>query len=182
MGVSTKLSELSLAEFSRAAASRAPAPGSGSVAALLGALGSSLASMALGATTGEDELARLRESLLALVDRDAEAYRAFLDAPPDERGSALARAAEVPAEIARQSLTALEILARGLPRVRTILRCECSTAAGALLAAVEGAVETARANLQACGAAAGRDAELADLARCARELLVRIRSQVQPGA
>src|SRR5262245_11962328 len=76
----------SLAEFARAAAARGPVPGSGSVAAAVGALGAGLASMALGNAGGEAgaqaaaELARTMEQLLARVDGDARAYASYLEA------------------------------------------------------------------------------------------------------
>src|SRR5262245_15315665 len=106
------LIDRSLAEFARAAAAREPVPGSGSVAAAVGALGAGLASMALGSARGEGpspapaELAACMEALLARVQADAEAYRAFLDARASGHGlaSAVERSIAVPAEVAALAL------------------------------------------------------------------------------
>lgn len=148
----------SLAEFVRAAAAPGPAPGSGSVAAVVGALGAGLASMALASTRGEDaaaddarELAREMEELLARVDRDTEAYARYLEARAG-RGAlapAVEGSIEVPFEMVEHALAALQRLADGISRVRPHLRSEVVTATQALFACVEGAASTARANLPA---------------------------------
>lgn len=76
------------AEFSRQLASNAPVPGGGGAAALAGALGAALASMVSNLTIGKKKYAAyendlrqllekseaLREELLSLVDKDAEAF------------------------------------------------------------------------------------------------------------
>jgi len=147
------LIELSLAEFARAVASRRPIPGSGSVAAAVGALGAGLASMALASAPGEEEassaLAALQARLLACVDADAAAYQAFVAARRAGAAPAalLERSIAVPREIAELSLAALEQLTLGFPAVRMALHSECVTAAQALLAAIEGATFTADTNL-----------------------------------
>jgi formiminotetrahydrofolate cyclodeaminase len=178
----TALADLSLSDLTRAVASASPVPGSGSVAAALGALGTGLASMALAARSGEEApsesqaaLERTRAELLARIDRDAAAYRSFLSA---RRGKGnVAEAAElsirVPREVAELALDALEHLAAGLPRVRRQLSSECVTAGEALFAAVEGAVFTAGSNLETLADARRRaehGAALATLRRRAHEL------------
>jgi len=192
MGVSTKLTDLSLAEFCRRVASRSPTPGSGSVAALVGALGTGLASMALRSAAGDTaapcaELERLRESLLERVDQDAEAYEAFRAAPAASpvREQALQRSIAVPAEIAQLSLEALRALAEGASGVRPALASECQMAAGALLAAVEGAAATAAANLPGLGdsaAAADHGFRLGAIRRRARELSEGVRRRARSEA
>lgn len=86
--MSDKLVEKSCGGFAEALASKAPVPGGGGVAALVGALGVSLCSMVGNLTTGrrkyaqyEDDLKRMLEEadtiqkeLLKLIDKDAEAF------------------------------------------------------------------------------------------------------------
>lgn len=83
-----KLADKSCREFTEALASKVPVPGGGGVAALLGALGSALCSMVGNYTLGrkkyaqyEDDIhgilqktAVLREELLCLIDKDAQAF------------------------------------------------------------------------------------------------------------
>lgn len=84
----TDFRELTCAEFSGQLASKEPIPGGGGAAALVGALGASLASMVSNLTIGkkkyavyEEDLKQLveksevlRAELLALVNKDAEAF------------------------------------------------------------------------------------------------------------
>jgi formiminotetrahydrofolate cyclodeaminase len=83
-----------LASFVQYVASRSPAPGGGSVAALAGALGASLTTMVSRLTIGkkaykevEDDMRRIedigkefRDKFLDLVDRDSDAFDAVMDA------------------------------------------------------------------------------------------------------
>ena len=184
--------DASLAEFTRAAAAQGPVPGSGSVAAALGALGAGMASMALGSGRGEDsvarlsaEAARLAEGLLACVDDDTRAYGGYLEARAG-RGD-LAAAVEgsiaVPEAIAERALAALACLERGIPAVRSHLYSEGVTATQALLAAVESATFTARSNLPGLGDVRAREARAAALeARVAgaRELARTLHARLQP--
>ncbi|HEX6882752.1 MAG TPA: cyclodeaminase/cyclohydrolase family protein [Planctomycetota bacterium] len=170
------LIDRSLAEFVRAAAAPGPVPGSGSVAAALGALGAALGSMALGAARGEDhapEAARTAaralgasaEALLAAVDEDARAYQGFLEARAG-RGAlpeALARSIAVPRTVAEGALAALERLSAGWAGIRPRLASEGLTAAQALLACVEGAAFTASANLEGLADAGARAAQAGEL-------------------
>ncbi|MDR3077424.1 MAG: cyclodeaminase/cyclohydrolase family protein, partial [Planctomycetota bacterium] len=82
------LTALTLREFLDQAASDAPAPGGGGVAALAGALGTAMAAMAANFTVGKPkfaqhdglmrralaEMASLGESLRQAVNADAEAF------------------------------------------------------------------------------------------------------------
>ena len=166
------LIDRSLAEFVRAAAAPGPVPGSGSVAAALGALGAALGSMALGAARGEGhapEAARAHgasaEALLAAVDEDARAYQGFLEARAG-RGAlpeALARSIAVPRTVAEDALAALERLSAGWAGIRPRLASEGLTAAQALLACVEGAAFTASANLAGLADAGARAAQAGEL-------------------
>jgi len=169
---------LTLAGFARKAAEPGPVPGSGSVAAALGALGAGLASMALRATAGESTTTRqddaqgaqgaqdhaqgaaaTMEALLARVDADATAYARYLEARAGhgDLAEAVAGSIAVPREVAEQALAALERLERGLGSVRPRLRSEAFTASRALLAAVESACHTAGSNLPALDDPAERE-------------------------
>jgi formiminotetrahydrofolate cyclodeaminase len=184
--------DASLAEFTRAAAAQGPVPGSGSVAAALGALGAGMASMALGSARGEASAARLAaeagelaEGLLACVDEDSHAYAGYLEARAG-RGD-LAAAVEgsiaVPEAIAERALAALVCLERGFPAVRPRLHSEGVTATQALLAAAESATFTARSNLPGLGDVRAREARAAALetrvAR-ARDLARTLLDRLQP--
>lgn len=150
------MTELSLAAFARAAAAQGPVPGSGSVAAGVGALGAGLVSKALGSVRGEPKAARLAaeaeramSALLECVERDARAYSGYLEARAGrgELATAVAASIAVPREIADHALAALEHLVAGFESVRTRLHSEGVTASHTLRAAIEGAVFTARSNL-----------------------------------
>jgi glutamate formiminotransferase/formiminotetrahydrofolate cyclodeaminase len=177
--MSDRLVALSLTDFVHRVSDRNPLPGSGCVAAAVGALGAALAIMVVRSGPYEREeglLTGLRDDLLGCVDRDAEAYEAFIAARRARRPveDVLEGAIRVPAEIAELSLSALERLASSVHGIRPALSCECWTAALALGAAVEGAARTARANLPQD--AEGRRVEELE-ARCdrARELLADVR-------
>jgi formiminotetrahydrofolate cyclodeaminase len=87
-----KLSELPLGEFCAAVYSEAPAPGGGSVSALVGALAAALAGMVANLSSGSDcsaeaqmqkicgEAAQLQKTLLGLVDEDAESFDRVMEA------------------------------------------------------------------------------------------------------
>ncbi len=88
------LTSLTVGEFAAALASREPAPGGGSAAALSGLLGASLVAMAISLTrgreefaaheaalaAGEAELEHLRSDLQSLIDQDAAAFSAVMAA------------------------------------------------------------------------------------------------------
>ena len=115
--------ELPLPDFLAAVASRTPAPGGGSVAALSGALSAALVEMAARfsdewerASEVADDAAALRERLTRLAVDDAEAFAAYLAAEPDARVGALARAIEVPEQVGQavaEVVTLAEEVARG---------------------------------------------------------------------
>ena len=77
------LKDLTIEEFLKELASKKPAPGGGSVAALAGALAASLVSKAA-MISGDEKIAekaeRLGKVLLKLVDEDAEAFQRVMEA------------------------------------------------------------------------------------------------------
>jgi formiminotetrahydrofolate cyclodeaminase len=130
------LTELSIKNYANKLASKEPAPGGGSAAALSGLLAASLMEMVINLTLGREEfaeheevlaskqqiLAGLHTTLEQLVDRDAAAFSGVMDAfrlpkGTDEEKSARTaaiqqgykEAAEVPLETARACLEVLEI-------------------------------------------------------------------------
>ncbi len=137
------LADLTIREFTVALASREPAPGGGSAAALAGLLGASLLAMAINLTRGRQEFSAaeallvqrqaevtsLQNELLALIERDADAFKAVVAAQAlpaisaaDSRrraaiDEAIRAAAEVPLMTARACLTVLEITGAVLDKV-----------------------------------------------------------------
>jgi len=131
-----KLTEMKLHEFNDAVASKAPAPGGGSVAALTAANGAALTAMVAKLTGGKkkyaehdalmqeiiEESEKLTAELMACVDKDTEAYNgvsAVFDMPKntDEekaaRSEAMQKALEaavlVPLRVMELCLDALKI-------------------------------------------------------------------------
>jgi glutamate formiminotransferase/formiminotetrahydrofolate cyclodeaminase len=125
-----RLVDLSLVGFTHVTASESPAPGGGSVAAAVGALGAALGTMvanlsshkpgwdarweefSASAVKGRD----LHERLLALVDADTAAFNAIMEAwkAPTEVRQARIEAAtvgaiEVPLAVMRDALAALDV-------------------------------------------------------------------------
>lgn len=119
------LSSLSVSEYVEQLASKQPAPGGGSAAALAGALAAALGEMVGNFTVGKkkyaavegevkpalERLTELRGALLGLVDADAEAYRdvgAAYGMPRDtdeekqQRSAAIEVALKAAAEVPRQ--------------------------------------------------------------------------------
>lgn len=146
-------------ELLQAAASAAPTPGGGSTAALTGAFGAALLEMALNITlkkNGEtaeglrpvlQTLAGLRERLQALADEDVRAFRAYVQATrlPEggEQNEALAAAGQaamqVPLQLARTALEALDLA----PPLATRVHAEVTSDVGAGAAILEGALHAA---------------------------------------
>ncbi len=118
--------ELSLNEFTNQLSSAAPVPGGGGASALMGAVSASLCSMVGNLTSGKKKYAeyqqdieriiadavRLNEDMLALIEKDAEAFEPLAKAysiPKEEPGrdeileKALYEAALAPFEIVKKS-------------------------------------------------------------------------------
>jgi formiminotetrahydrofolate cyclodeaminase len=153
-------------------ASATPSGGGGAAAALVGATAAALVGMVAGvaarratedARLGEivDEAEALRIRMLALIDRDVEAFGRVVEArrrTGDARAAAvsdaLIGATEVPLELAAASARVLEQCAEVLPRARPSTLADLGVAATLAAAALEGAALTARANLEVLPASA----------------------------
>jgi glutamate formiminotransferase/formiminotetrahydrofolate cyclodeaminase len=164
----------SVSAFAAAVASPVPAPGGGSVAALVGALGAALAQMVAGLTVGRKKYAavdaemrelgltaaRLGHELHALVERDAKAYEAVtiaykLPKDTDEQtrlralaiDGALVGAAQVPLETARACTAVAALAAVAAERGNTNAASDAGVAALLAEAACRGAVYNVKINV-----------------------------------
>jgi glutamate formiminotransferase/formiminotetrahydrofolate cyclodeaminase len=163
-----------VAGFTASVASSTPAPGGGSVAAHVGALGAALAQMVAGLTVGRKKYAAVEPEmkelglnasalvteLQGLVDRDARAYEAVTSAyklpkDTDEQAAlrtaaidgALAYAAQVPLETARACAAVAELAARAATHGNTNAASDAGVAALLAEAACRGAVYNVRINV-----------------------------------
>ncbi|MCD6364147.1 MAG: cyclodeaminase/cyclohydrolase family protein [Synergistetes bacterium] len=126
------LKDLKVSGFLSELSSSSPAPGGGSAAALMGAIGASLVSMVCNLTLGKrgyegvqdevktilDEANRLREELLKKVDEDTDAFNTFMLALKLPKGSkerknamqeALRNATLLPLSVMELSMRVLEL-------------------------------------------------------------------------
>jgi glutamate formiminotransferase/formiminotetrahydrofolate cyclodeaminase len=165
---------ISVSAFAAAVASPVPAPGGGSVAALVGALGAALAQMVAGLTVGRKKYAavdaemralglkaaELASELHQLVERDAKAYEAVTiayklpkDTPEQERlrtqaiDGALVGAARVPLETARACAAVASVAAAAADRGNVNAASDAGVAALLAEAACRGAVYNVRINV-----------------------------------
>jgi methenyltetrahydrofolate cyclohydrolase len=130
-----------LARFVEQIADKTPAPGGGSTAAVVAAMGAALVEMAARFSNGwdlaEDAVSRarqLRELALPLARRDAQAYEAVLRArTEEERHAALHAASAVPLELAELAAHVARLGAETAEHGKVALRGDA--AAGAILAA-----------------------------------------------
>ena len=138
----------SIHSFLNQLSSKAPTPGGGGASALLGAVGTSLASMVANLTSGKKKYAVLTAELEALIDRDAEAFAPLAAAygiPKGEPGrdetleAALHTAAQVPLEILKTLVRAVPILEELLEKGSTLAVSDVGVAAAACRAAAQGA-------------------------------------------
>lgn len=166
----------SVSAFAASVAAPTPAPGGGSVAAHVGALGAALAQMVAGLTVGrkkyagvEDEMKRLAmraaalvTELSALVERDARSYEAVTQAYklPKEPAEAAERrtaavteallgAAAVPLETARACAAVAELAAIAAEKGNTNAVSDAGVAALLAEAACRGAAYNVRINVAA---------------------------------
>jgi len=179
-----RLASMSVRDFVDELSSDAPAPGGGSVAALAAAMGAALAAMVAvlshtkkGFESKQDELDRiavrgqaLKETFLAAVDADTEAFDRLLDSfrlPKDDpnRDAAIADAtigaAEVPLSVLEGCAEVIE-LCRDVARIG--LQASLSDAgvgAQVARAAAAGAYQNVCINLAGLSDAARREALLA---------------------
>jgi formiminotetrahydrofolate cyclodeaminase len=189
-------------DFCAALASGAPVPGGGGAAALAGALAAALASMTLNYTVGRKRFERveaemrallaradtIRGELLDLVERDADAYQAVVDAQglpkdsPDQAAErdravqrALADAVRVPL---RAAVLAADVLALCEPvaeRGNQRLISDVGVAALLADAALQSAALNVRVNL-----ADLRDGRLESESRAALAKLIASANEVRP--
>jgi glutamate formiminotransferase/formiminotetrahydrofolate cyclodeaminase len=170
----SSLAKMNLREFCNETLSDSPAPGGGSVAALMGALGASLGGMVANLSAGkrgwDDQLEyfsnwavkaqQLKDELLALVDEDTAAFNKVMDAfalPKESaeekaaRAAAIAQAtkyaAEVPLKVMETASKSYELLAEMAERGNPASVSDVGVGALATRACIEGAALNVRINL-----------------------------------
>jgi glutamate formiminotransferase / formiminotetrahydrofolate cyclodeaminase len=126
-GSPKSLAKMNLREFCNETLSDSPAPGGGSVAALMGALGASLGGMVANLSAGkrgwDDKLEyfsnwavkaqQLKDELLALVDEDTTAFNKVMDAfalPKDSADEKAARSAAIQKATKRAAEVPLKVM------------------------------------------------------------------------
>ena len=171
---SKSLLKMNLREFCNETLSDSPAPGGGSVAALIGALGASLGGMVANLSAGkrgwDDKLEyfsgwavtaqKLKDELLLLVDEDTNAFNKVMDAfglpkgSDDEKNaraaaieSATKYAAEVPLKVMEAASKSYELLAEMAEKGNPASVSDVGVGALATRACVEGAALNVRINL-----------------------------------
>ena len=160
--MSEKMIEKSCADFAAVLASKAPVPGGGGAAALVGALGTALCSMVGNLTVGRKKYAQyeadvkrmlekgaaVQERLLDLVDKDAEAFEPLSkaysipkdDPKHDETLEAATKfACEAPVEMMKACCEAIELLEGMLEKGSVTLVSDVGCGALCCAAALESA-------------------------------------------
>src|SRR5213596_1830043 len=170
----TSLVKMNLREFCNETLSDSPAPGGGSVAALMGALGASLGGMVANLSAGkrgwDDKLEyfsnsavkaqQLKDELLSLVDEDTAAFNKVMDAfalPKESAEEKAARstaieqatkyAAEVPLKVMETASRSYELLAEMAEKGNPASVSDVGVGALATRACIEGAALNVRINL-----------------------------------
>src|SRR5256885_2745087 len=168
------LVKMDVREFCNETLSDSPAPGGGSVAALMGALGASLGGMVANLSAGkrgwDDKLEyfsdwavkaqKLKDELLALVDEDTNAFNKVMDAfglpkgSDDEKKaraaaieSATKYAAEIPLKVMETAAKSYELLAEMAEKGNPASVSDVGVGAGATRACIDGAALNVRINL-----------------------------------
>src|SRR5437588_8320296 len=168
------LVKMNLREFCNETLSDSPAPGGGSVAALMGALGASLGGMVANLSAGkrgwDDKLEyfsdwavkaqKLKDELLHLVDEDTNAFNKVMDAfglpkgSEDEKKaraaaieSATKYAAEIPLKVMETAAKSYELLVEMAEKGNPASVSDVGVGALAIRACVEGAALNVRINL-----------------------------------
>src|SRR5947209_15798354 len=171
---SKSLVKMNLREFCNETLSDSPAPGGGSVAALMGALGVSLGGMVANLSAGkrgwDDKLEyfsnwavkaqQLKDELLALVDEDTAAFNKVMDAfalPKESAEERAARsaaveeatkyAAEVPLKVMETASKSYQLLSEMAERGNPASISDVGVGALATRACIEGAAMNVRINL-----------------------------------
>ena len=160
--MSEKMIEKSCADFAAVLASKAPVPGGGGAAALVGALGTALCSMVGNLTVGRKKYAQyeadvkrmlekgaaVQERLLDLVDKDAEAFeplsKAYSIPKDDPKHDETLEAAtkfgcEAPVEMMKACCEAIELLEEMLEKGSVTLVSDVGCGALCCAAALESA-------------------------------------------
>src|SRR2546430_3263683 len=170
----TSLVKMDLREFCNETLSDSPAPGGGSVAALMGALGASLGGMVANLSAGkrgwDDKIEyfsdwavkaqQLKDELLALVDEDTAAFNKVMDAfglPKESAEEKSARsvaveqatkyAAEIPLKVMEMASRSYELLSEMAEKGNPTSISDVGVGALATRACVEGAALNVRINL-----------------------------------
>ena len=168
------LVKMNVREFCNETLSDSPAPGGGSVAALMGALGASLGGMVANLSAGkrgwDDKLEyfsdwavkaqQLKDELLSLVDEDTAAFNKVMDSfalPKESAEEKTARsaaieaatkyAAEVPLKVMETASKAYALLAEMAERGNPASVSDVGVGALAIRACIEGAALNVRINL-----------------------------------
>jgi glutamate formiminotransferase/formiminotetrahydrofolate cyclodeaminase len=168
------LAKMNLREFCNETLSDSPAPGGGSVAALMGALGASLGGMVANLSAGkrgwDDKLEyfsnwavtaqQLKDELLGLVDEDTAAFNKVMDAFALAKGSAEEKAArraaiatatkyaaEVPLKVMETASKSYELLAEMAEKGNPASISDVGVGALATRACIEGAALNVKINL-----------------------------------
>jgi glutamate formiminotransferase/formiminotetrahydrofolate cyclodeaminase len=171
---SKSLLKMNLREFCNETLSDSPAPGGGSVAALMGALGASLGGMVANLSAGkrgwDDKLKyfsdwavkaqKLKDELLALVDEDAEAFNKVMDAFGLPKGSAEEKkartaaiesatkyAAEIPLKVMETAAKSYQLLVEMADKGNPASVSDVGVGALATRACIDGAALNVRINL-----------------------------------
>jgi len=161
-------------DFCNETLSDSPAPGGGSVAALMGALGSSLGGMVANLSAGKrgwgDKLEyfsswavkaqQLKDELLSLVDQDTAAFNKVMEVfalpknSPEEKAARTAaiedatkRAAEVPLKVMETAAKSYELLSEMADKGNPASVSDVGVGALATRACIEGAAMNVRINL-----------------------------------
>src|SRR5213079_1229462 len=170
----SSLADLNMREFCNETLSDSPAPGGGSVAALMGALGASLGGMVANLSAGkrgwDDKIEyfsdwavkaqRLKDDLLSLVDEDTNAFNKVMDAfglsrdSADEkaaRAAAIERAtkhaAEVPLKVMETAAKSYQLLSEMAEKGNPASISDVGVGALSTRACIEGAAMNVRINL-----------------------------------
>jgi glutamate formiminotransferase/formiminotetrahydrofolate cyclodeaminase len=170
----SSLVKLNIRDFCNETLSDSPAPGGGSVAALMGALGVSLGGMVANLSAGkrgwDDKLEyfsncavkaqQLKDELLSLVDEDTNAFNRVMEAfgfpknSPDEKAAraeaieqATKHAAEVPLKVMKTSVKSYELLAEMASSGNPASISDVGVGALATRACIRGAAMNVRINL-----------------------------------
>ena len=170
----SSLADLNMREFCNETLSDSPAPGGGSVAALMGALGASLGGMVANLSAGkrgwDDKLEyfsnwavkaqQLKDELLSLVDEDTAAFNKVMDAfalskeSAEERAARVAAieqatkyAAEVPLKVMETASKSYELLAEMAEKGNPASVSDVGVGALATRACIAGAALNVRINL-----------------------------------